>query len=89
MIWSYYIKKINIKFFFSLYCVCIFIGCLSPLETIIRLGDNFFMAMAIPNLIGMYILSSKVKREAEIYAKKVKSGEIKSTSKKFMKNRSL
>jgi AGCS family alanine or glycine:cation symporter len=76
-IWSYYIKKINIKLFFTLYCLCIFIGCLSPLETIIRLGDNFFMAMAIPNLIGMYFLSSKVKREAESYVKKLKSGDFK------------
>lgn len=76
MIWSYYIKKINIKFFFALYCICIFIGCLSSLDTIIRLGDNFFMAMAIPNLIGMYILSSKVRKESESYIRKIKSGKF-------------
>jgi Na+/alanine symporter len=33
--------------------------------------------MAIPNMIGLYILSSDIKAELDLYIKKLKAGEFK------------
>ncbi len=35
------------------------------------------LAMAVPNILGVYFLSSEVKKDLKDYLKRLKSGEIK------------
>jgi alanine or glycine:cation symporter, AGCS family len=61
------------KFF---YLVMAFVGCTMSLGAIVDLADGLLFLMAIPNLIGLYLLAPVVKREVEGYFERVKSGEF-------------
>jgi alanine or glycine:cation symporter, AGCS family len=54
------------------------VGCTMQLSSIVDLADGLLFIMAIPNLIGLYLLAPVVKRELDSYFARVKSGEIKS-----------
>lgn len=56
------------------FCICVIIGASSALDNIIGFSDAILFAMAIPNIIGLYILAPELKRDIKEY---VKSIEIK------------
>ena len=85
--WSYYglkswtflfgkskISEISYKFIFLLFVV---IGSSIKLGAVIDFSDMMILAMAFPNILGMFILSSEVRRDMIAYFEKLKSGEIK------------
>jgi AGCS family alanine or glycine:cation symporter len=39
-------------------------------------SDMMILAMAIPNLLGMFILAPEIKRDLNAYWKRLKSGEL-------------
>ncbi|GAB2500945.1 alanine/glycine:cation symporter family protein [Arenimonas alkanexedens] len=61
------------KFFYLAMAV---VGCTMPLASIVDIADGLLFIMAIPNLIGVYMLMPVVKRELTSYLARVKSGEI-------------
>ncbi|TXK62529.1 alanine/glycine:cation symporter family protein [Alkalisalibacterium limincola] len=61
------------KFF---YLVMVVVGCTMSLGAIVDLADGLLFLMAIPNLIGLYLLAPVVKREVKGYFERVKSGEF-------------
>lgn len=62
------------KFFYLAMAV---VGCTMPLASIVDIADGLLFIMAIPNLIGVYLLMPVVKRELASYLARLKSGEIK------------
>ena len=46
------------------------------LGPVIDFSDSMIFAMALPNIIGLYLLMPVVKREVNQYFAKIKSGEI-------------
>jgi AGCS family alanine or glycine:cation symporter len=52
------------------------VGCTMPLASIVGIADALLFIMAIPNLIGVYLLMPVVKRELKSYLARLKSGEI-------------
>ena len=52
------------------------VGCTMPLASIVDVADGLLFIMAIPNLIGVYLLMPVVKRELDRYLARLKSGEI-------------
>lgn len=52
------------------------VGCSMQLGSIIGIADAMLLLMAIPNLIGVYLLMPVVKRELDSYLARLKSGEI-------------
>jgi alanine or glycine:cation symporter, AGCS family len=52
------------------------VGCTMQLSSIVDLADGLLFIMAIPNLIGLYLLAPVIKRELESYLARVRSGEI-------------
>ncbi len=50
-----------------LFCAVIIIGASTELNVIINLSDAMYFAMAIPNIIGLYILAPKIKRALKEY----------------------
>jgi len=54
------------------FCVCIVIGASSALDSIILFSDAILFAMAIPNVIALYILAPELKEDLNKYLHKYK-----------------
>ena len=50
-----------------IFCAFVIIGASSSLDVIIELSDAMYFAMAIPNIIGLYMLAPSVKRAYHAY----------------------
>ena len=87
--WSYYGIK-GWKFIFGdnkaadysyklLFLVFIVIGASSELGAVLAFSDMMILGMALPNILGLLLLSGEVRRDLKKYFSKVKSGEIPKT----------
>ncbi len=82
--WSYYGERAWVYLFgakYSLVFKLIFLGFIilgSVVNTGILVDFSFMLilGMALPNILGLYILSGDVKRALELYLEKLKSGEL-------------
>ena len=75
--WSYYggravsylfgeSKKVDITFKI-IFCLFVVLGATVELKTMIDFCDSVFFAMAIPNVIALYIFAPEIKRDLKIY----------------------
>jgi AGCS family alanine or glycine:cation symporter len=64
------------KVFFLLMAI---VGATMNLNSLVDIADALLFIMAIPNLIGVYMLMPVVKRELNSYLARLKSGEIRRT----------
>ncbi|AKK08262.1 alanine/glycine:cation symporter family protein [Corynebacterium testudinoris] len=60
-----------------LYLVMIIVGSAVSLDTVVRFSDAMFFLVAIPNLLGIYLLAGPLKREIEGYREDARCGRIK------------
>ncbi|HEX2204718.1 MAG TPA: alanine/glycine:cation symporter family protein, partial [Longimicrobium sp.] len=60
----------------GLFLLFVFLGSVITSANVLNFGDLMILGMAFPNILGVVILSGKVKRELEDYWAKKKSGEI-------------
>ncbi|NQZ97194.1 MAG: alanine:cation symporter family protein, partial [Myxococcales bacterium] len=60
----------------AIFCVSVVLGCVTQLESVLDFSDATVFAMALANILGLYILAPIVKRELDTYLAKVRSGEI-------------
>ena len=82
--WSYYGERAWVYLFGSKYSILykVMFLSLSVIATVVSTGimvDFSFMlmlAMALPNILGLIILSGDVKEQLEVYLLKLKSGEL-------------
>ncbi len=58
------------------YCLLLSTGAVVSMKATLGFADAMFFAMAIPNVIALYILGPQVKREIEEYVARIRSGEI-------------
>ena len=83
--WSYYGERawtylfgskssIVFKLFF-LACI-VFASMVEDLGDLVNLSDMLMLGMALPNLVGLYLLSGNVKKALKEYNEKLKSGEL-------------
>lgn len=72
-------KKWVTNGFIVVYLLAAVIACTMDLSQLINLSDGLIFLMAIPNLIGVYLLLPVVRREVDGYFAKLKSGEIRPT----------
>ena len=80
--WSYYglhawlylfgRSKINEYIFKVLFCIFVVIGAAASLGAVTDFSDSMIFAMAIPNLIGVFLLMPKVKEELNRYLAAIK-----------------
>ena len=82
--WSYYGERAWVYLFgtrYSIFYKMMFLS-LIVIATIVNTGVlvdfsfMLFLTMALPNILGLFILSGDVKRDLEIYMSKLKSGEL-------------
>ena len=60
-----------------LFLIFTVIGASSSLGVVMDFSDMMILAMAVPNIIGMYFLSGEVRKDLASYLRRLKSGEIK------------
>lgn len=58
------------------YLIMIVVGAAVSLETVTRFSDSTFFLVAIPNILGIYLLAKPLKREITGYRRALAAGEI-------------
>ena len=84
--WSYYGEKSACYLFGEskavsigyklVFCAFVVVGASANLGAVTDFGDAAIFAMALPNVIGLYLLAPVVKRELDDYMARVKSGAV-------------
>ena len=87
--WSYYgvqaaqslfgENKIVTNIFKVVFLLTVVLGASIGLGAVIDFADYMFLTLAIPNLLGLYLMSGSVAKDLKVYYAKVKSGEIAKT----------
>ncbi len=87
--WSYYgvqaaqslfgETKLVTNIFKIVFLLTVVLGASIGLGAVIDFADMMFLTLAIPNLIGLYMMSGSVSKDLKEYMAKVKSGEIAKT----------
>ena len=60
----------------AIFCVFVVVGASLQLGAIIDFSDALFFAMALINIIGLYILAPVVKRDLESYWSRLQAGQL-------------
>ncbi|MGH1397708.1 MAG: alanine/glycine:cation symporter family protein [Alphaproteobacteria bacterium] len=81
--WSYYgVKSVGFLFNGSataemiyklFFCFCIIIGASTQLDSIILFTDSMIFSMGIPNIIGMALLATVIRKDVKAYIAKLKT----------------
>ncbi len=75
--WTYLFgSKSTIVFKVIFLSVIVLSSLVEKLGPLVDLTDLMFLSMALPNIIGLYVLRKKVKNALKEYIKKLKSGEL-------------
>jgi AGCS family alanine or glycine:cation symporter len=76
--WGYLFGYKYVAIFHIIFCFFAFLGgILDNISLVVDFSDLLMLSMAIPNMIGLYILSGVIKRELDEYKRKLKAGEFK------------
>ena len=59
----------------SLFLIFVVIGASSSLNSVVEFSDAMIFAMVFPNVIGLLLLTPKVKMELQRYLKAIRSVE--------------
>ena len=58
------------------YCLLLSTGAVISMDAALDFVDAMFFAMAVPNVIALYVLGPEVKREIEGYVARIRSGDV-------------
>ncbi|MGH7658074.1 MAG: alanine:cation symporter family protein, partial [Gemmatimonadales bacterium] len=83
--WSYYGERCAVWLlgekaslpYKIIFLVFVFLGSILTATNVLNFGDLMILGMAFPNLIGVLLLSGKVRRDLNDYWGKLKRGEMK------------
>jgi len=80
--WSYYglegfvymfgSKQRTKRIFNAVFCLFVVVGCTVQLDTVLDFSDAMIFAMALANMLALYLLGPDVKRELDAYWAKLK-----------------
>jgi len=74
--WSYLFGRKYITLYHIIFVTTTFTGGIVSLKVAIDFSDLLLLSMAIPNLIGLYILSGDIRKDTDDYIKSLKEGEF-------------
>ena len=76
--WTYIIGESSIaeNIFKVFFCIFIAIGCMVNLSAVLDFSDALIFLVALPNILGLYVLAPMIKKELLNYQKRLQSGEI-------------
>jgi len=71
--WVYIFGKKSVHIFNIIYCLAVFSAYQINFESMMQIADTFVLAIAVPNIIGLFMLRKVIKQEYQAYLKKLKS----------------
>lgn len=82
--WSYYgercwvwlFNESSSIFYKIIFLAFVFMGSIITAQNVLDFGDLMILGMAIPNVLGVVLLSGKVKKALDEYMAKLKAGEM-------------
>ncbi|MEZ6130439.1 MAG: alanine/glycine:cation symporter family protein [Planctomycetaceae bacterium] len=74
--WAYLFGDGTSMIYRVIFLIFTFLGSILSGKNVLDFGDLMILGMAIPNIIGIVLLSGVVKRELDAYWAKVRSGEF-------------
>lgn len=76
--WTYLVGEGTGKelFYKLIFCTFVVIGATMNLSSVVGFSDAMIFAMALPNVIGLYILMPKVRKELKSFLRRLETGEI-------------
>jgi AGCS family alanine or glycine:cation symporter len=82
--WSYYGERCWVwlfgdgssRIFQVMFLVVVFLGSIVTSTNVLNFGDLMILGMAFPNLLGVFLLSGKVRKDLDDYWTKYKKGEF-------------
>ncbi len=78
--WNYLFGGRKVRLYYFLFTAATFFGgATDKVQSIVDLSDLLLLSMAVPNLIGMYLLSGVLSREVKSYVRRLKAGEFQIT----------
>jgi AGCS family alanine or glycine:cation symporter len=54
----------------------VWLGAVFQADSVIEFSDMMILGMAFPNLVGVVLLSGRIKRELNSYLEKLRAGEF-------------
>lgn len=75
--WHYLFGKKTIRIYRTIYIFVIVAGPIISLKNVIDFSDLMLLSMAFPNILGMMLMSSKVRKLAIEYVADLKAGKMK------------
>ncbi len=76
--WTYLVgdSSIKVKGFQLFFLICSVIGATLTLDDIVGLMDSLLFLMALPNLVGLYVLAPKIKKRLAEYWEHLEQGDL-------------
>ncbi len=82
--WSYYGERCSVwlfgdassKYYKALFLLFVFLGSIITSTNVLDFGDLMILGMALPNLVGVYLLHGKVRAALDEYWGSFKAGEL-------------
>jgi AGCS family alanine or glycine:cation symporter len=75
--WCYLFGDGSTRIYQVLFLAFTFLGSIITATNVLNFGDLMILGMAFPNLLGVFLLSGKVRRDLDAYWTKFKAGEFK------------
>lgn len=76
--WQYLVgrRPALVHGFNLVFCIFVALGCVMKLDAVLEFSDAMVFLIAVPNIIGLYIMAGEVKRDLAQYLIKIKTGQI-------------
>jgi AGCS family alanine or glycine:cation symporter len=74
--WAYLFGDGSSMVYRTIFLMFTFLGSVVSATNVMDFGDLMIFGMMLPNIVGLFLLSGKVKRDLDIYWSKLKSGEM-------------
>lgn len=77
--WSYLLGDVgedSVLGYKILFLIAIFFGPIVPLGIVIDFSDSLFLAMAFPNILGIYFFSNGIAQDLQDYMQRLHQGEM-------------
>ena len=74
--WKYFSKSSDVRIANAIFTISIIVGGIISLGVVIDLADILFLSMAVPNIIGLYLMRNEIRDDTKKYIKKIKIKEL-------------
>jgi len=75
--WSYLFGRRTIRLYQVIFCTATFLGGVMSFGVVLDFSDLLILGMSLPNLIAVYLLRGRIRKELNDYTARLKSGAFK------------